>query len=176
MIAEDPEEVSADTSEEADTAEETEVISEEPAAEQPTEETAVPEDVAESTAYTASFVRDEGVAAIYVYYTKDYSSPSVTDAYSAVARDSDTGAVDVSGSGQVNFTVVLAEGYSLANVSVVGGYKNLKDSADTGVENTFRITKVTGDLVVTITTAQGEIEQSDPYSYSVTENGIVDSS
>ena len=83
---------------------------EDPAGEDPAGED--PAGEAPATAFTAYFSGDEGVAGINVYYTKDYAAPSVSGAGSAVARDGD-GAVDVSGDGQVNFGIVLADGYSV---------------------------------------------------------------
>lgn len=103
--------------------------------------------------YTATFVTD-GHCTITTYLTQDYTGTSYANQTTAVARDSDTGEVDTSGSGQINFTVVLEDGYEIASVSVEGSYKNLKDSSDTGLENTYRITKVASDLTVTVTTAE----------------------
>ena len=109
------------------------------------------------TQYTATFsiVDADGAtssgATINIYYTQDYEEADETNVTTAVARDSDTGEVDVSGSGQINFTVVPAEGYTVDEVSVEGSYKNLKGPSDTGVTNTYRITKVAGDLTVTVT-------------------------
>ena len=72
---------------------------------------------------------------------------------SAVARDSSTGYPVITGDGQINFTVVLKDGYTLDSVTGSGAYKNLKD---TGVENTYRLTKVTGAATVTVTTEKTE--------------------
>ena len=77
------------------------------------------------------------------------------DATSAIARDSDTGEVDMSGSGQVNFSVVIEDGYKLSNVSVTEGtenFKNLKTISEEGNVFTYRITKITGNLTVTVET------------------------
>ena len=99
--------------------------------------------------FTATFNCDEGVESINVYYTQDYSTADEENVTSAVARDSDSGNPVVTGDGQVNFAVVLKDGYTLGNVTADGAYKNLKD---TGVSNTYRVTKVTGALTVTVTT------------------------
>ncbi len=115
------------------------------------------------------------MAGIDVYYTQDYTAPDETNVTTAVARDSDTGEADTSGSGQINFRVNLADGYSVVGVEVEGGYKNLKDPTDTGVENVYRVTKVTGSLTITITTSTEEPEQADPYSFTVTDDGITNS-
>lgn len=103
--------------------------------------------------FTADFNCDEGVESINVYYTQDYTTVDEENVTAAVARDSDSGDPVVSGDGQINFVVVLKDGYTLSNVSASGAYKNLKD---TGVENTYRVTKVTGALTVTITTEKSE--------------------
>lgn len=102
--------------------------------------------------FTAAFAVVGGSAAVNVYYTQDYTSPDETDAATALARDGDTGEILTDGSGQINFTVIPAEGYEVAGVAATEGtYKNVKGPADTGAENTYRITKITGDLTVTIT-------------------------
>ena len=63
------------------------------------------------------------------------------------------------GNGQINFKVVCEEGYRVKDVVVTPGYpayKNLKTSADskeTDVipENTYRVTKITSDITITVT-------------------------
>ena len=96
----------------------------------------------------------EGVS-FNVYYSKNSVEPDEVGAYYAIARDGDTGEIDESGNGQVNFTVVPADGYSVVSVSATAGtYKNIKDiSADTGIPNTYRVTKVTADTTITVETA-----------------------
>lgn len=110
-------------------------------------------------AYTATFSITGGDGTITVYDTQDYTSGYTSD--TAVARDSDTGEIDVSGSGQINFTVVLADGYEVASVTVTGGYKNLKGPSDTGVDDTYRITKVTGDLTVSVVLEESDGSEAD---------------
>ena len=106
-------------------------------------------DVKTAAPFTATFNCDEGVEAINVYYTQDYTSADEANVTTAVARDNSSGNPVVSGDGQINFVVVLKNGYTLGNVTASGAYKNLKD---TGVANTYRVTKVTGALTVTVTT------------------------
>lgn len=108
--------------------------------------------------YTVTFAGDEGVASITVYTTQDYATgETIASNGTAVSRNSDTGKPDSSGSGQVNFSVVLNSGYTLDSVSATdGAYKNIKTPSDTGKENTYRITKISADLTVTITTAKSE--------------------
>ena len=110
-------------------------------------------DTKTATPFTATFSCDEGVESINVYYTQDYTTADETGVTSAVARDSSTGYPVVTGDGQVNFVVVLKNGFTLDSVTAAGGYKNLKD---TGVTNTYRLTKVTGAVTVTVTTEHSE--------------------
>ncbi len=103
-----------------------------------------------SEGYQVTFQTD-GHAAIDLYYTKDYTAPNETNVTSAVARSAD-GALDITGDGQVNFKVRVESGYELLSITADQNYKNLKDSADTGAENTYRLTKITGNVIVTIQT------------------------
>ena len=60
--------------------------------------------------YTASFTVEGGDATVNVYFTQDLTTPDETNVSSAVARSSDTGEIDTTGDGQINFVVVPAEG------------------------------------------------------------------
>lgn len=104
--------------------------------------------------YTITFDNDEGVAGIDVYYTQDYTTPSEKNITTAIARNGDTGEVDISGDGQINFLVRLNDGYSVSSVSADANYKNVKGPGDTNVSNTYRITKISGDVNVTVKTAK----------------------
>ena len=106
-------------------------------------------DTKTASPFTANFACDEGVESVNVYYTQDYTSADETGVTTAVARDSGTGNPVVTGDGQINFVVVLKNGYTLDSVTAEGAYKNVKD---TGVENTYRITKVTGAVTINVTT------------------------
>ena len=55
---------------------------------------------------------------------------------------------------QVNFLVVLENGYELESITAepAANYKNFKGYSDTQVENMYRITKVVGELTITVTT------------------------
>ena len=107
-------------------------------------------DVAE--AYTATFVIDSNVK-VLVYDTKDMTGEGI-EALTAKSKDGTTGEEIGDGSGQINFKLVFEDGYELENLTItpIDGYTNLKGSADTGVENGYRITKVSSDLTITITT------------------------
>lgn len=104
--------------------------------------------------YKASFTADQGVESIDVYYTQNYDAAGETDVTSAIARNGDTGSIDVSGEGQINFRVNVKDGYKVSSVSVDKNYKNIKTPADTEGPGVYRITKITGDLAVTVKTAE----------------------
>ncbi len=103
----------------------------------------------EFAAYKVNFVLDNGVS-VRVYHTQDAATGILTDF--AYTRDGAAGTLLKDGNGQVNFEVVLPEGYMLNHILVApeDNYKNLKDTVKDGNPNTYRITKITGDLTVTI--------------------------
>lgn len=110
------------------------------------------ENVNVAEAYTATFVIDSNVK-VLVYDTKDMTGEGI-EALTAKSKDGTTGEEIGDGSGQINFKLVFEDGYELENLTITptDGYTNLKGSADTGVENGYRITKVSSDLIITITT------------------------
>ena len=99
--------------------------------------------------FAVSFVTDGNVT-VTVYPTQDLTSGG-SETNVAASRDSATGAATKT-DGQVNFVLTFAEGYELGEITVTGSYKNLKTPDETGAENGYRITKIAGDLTVTITT------------------------
>ena len=105
----------------------------------------------EPDAFKGTIEVDEGVESIVVYETSDYAGQS-TESLIAYSRDSSTGEYLKDGNGQINFEVVLKEGYVIDSISVDGTYKNLKGPGDTLKENTYRITKVNSNLAITIAT------------------------
>lgn len=100
----------------------------------------------EAVGYVAAFVSEH--ASVDVYYAQDYIQADETDVSTALARNSETGEVDVSGDGQVNFKVNLEEGYVITSVKADQNYKNVKDQG----EGIFRMTKITGPVTVTVAT------------------------
>lgn len=95
-----------------------------------------------ATPFYINFVVDSGVS-IMVYEGKDYSGEGIaTNLYELT---------DISGGGQVNFKVIVPDGYTIDTINVIGSYKNLKGPNDTGTENVYRVTKVASDLTITIT-------------------------
>ena len=96
-----------------------------------------------------------------VFYSQDYTNTD-SDNYeanvtTASARTSagviSTNATDKP---QINFEVVCDTGYEVEEINVTpsSNYNALKGSSETGVEGIYRITKVTGDITVTITTKE----------------------
>lgn len=111
-----------------------------------------------ASGFVATFDVEGGEAGITTYTTSDYTAGSENQT-TAVARSSSTGEIDESGDGQINFTVVPASGYEVVSVTATAGtYKNIKGPADTGKENTYRLTKVKGDTTITVTLQQAEEE------------------
>ena len=104
----------------------------------------------EAAGFAVTFAAEH--AAVDVYYTHDYTAASEENVSVAVARSSDTGKIDVSGDGQVNFRVRPEDGYEIVSVTADRNYKNLKGADATGVEGIYRLTKVKGPVTVTITT------------------------
>ena len=109
--------------------------------------------------YNISFVTDEN-SSIDIYYTQDYNTASETRVTSAVSRNSTSGVPDSTGDGQVNFAVIVSDGYEIDTVSADGSYKNLKTPDELGTENIYRITKITSDLTITITTKGKSSEET----------------
>ena len=112
--------------------------------------------------YEITFVTDEHVS-VTVSTTQDFSAEAdLTDnAVSAYARNSDTGEIDVTGDGQVNFQLVVDDGYTVSSVtaSPTENYKNLK-TVD-GTNFIYRVTKITDDITVTVVTEGKEDESGD---------------
>ena len=113
-------------------------------------------------------------ASVTVFETQKADGPSTANAKSVNPRDGDSGLIDCSGEGQVNFQVVLADGYELESVSAepTSAYKNLKGPADTGVENGYRVTKVTGDFTVTVTARPSGVQPATPKASFVCDEGV----
>ena len=113
-------------------------------------------------------------ASITVYETQKADGPSTANARSANPRDGDSGLIDCSGEGQVNFQVILADGYELESVAAepTSAYKNLKGPSDTGMENGYRVTKVTGDFAITVTARRSGVQPAMPTARFVCDEGV----
>ena len=106
--------------------------------------------------YVVTFVTDAH-SSVTTYLTQDTSEVHEENAQTAIARNSDSGAKDITGNGQVNFSLVVDDGYILTGVTITEGtvnYKNLKVVDERAL--LYRITKITGDITVSITTQQSE--------------------
>lgn len=111
-------------------------------------------DTQSAEAFVVNFAADEGIDSILLYYTQDYSQADESNVSTAVARDSDTGNPVINGDGQVNFRVILKDGYSISSVVADANYKNVKNASDETYSNVYRVTKITGDVTITICTAE----------------------
>lgn len=114
------------------------------------------------TEYKAVFTCDEH-AKITTYRTKDYTleEGKAENQTEALARNSETGEVDVTGEGQVNFTVVVDEGYEVDSVLVTpeGAYNGIKTPADTKYPDTYRVTKITDNITIAVTTKEKTVSE-----------------
>jgi hypothetical protein len=115
--------------------------------------------------YKATFACDSHVS-VRVYTTQDLSGEGEATT-SAVSRDSESGLPLSDGTGQLNFVLDFDEGYVLDSMNVTGTYNKVKGSADTGVENGYRITQVSSELTITITSKQEEAEEDVTQGYKV---------
>ncbi len=104
---------------------------------------------------------------VFVYSTKQYETETPVETLTCVAKDEEGKVVaydiaDEELQPQVSFKVVCDEGYSVTanNITVdpKANYKNLKQNPDSveGQDNIFRVTKVKGNLTITINPVQGE--------------------
>ncbi len=108
---------------------------------------------------------------IVTYDTKDYSTEGIPCNGTAIAKNSDTGVANMDGDDQVNFKVILDEGYVVDTITVTptDNYKNLKGSDDTGVENLYRITKIKGDITVVVTVKPESTEPVETVAVKINE-------
>ena len=116
------------------------------------------------TGYEVTFQAQR--ASVDVFYAKDYTKADETNVTNAVPRNSDTGEIDTSGDGQVNFRVTPDAGYEIVSVTADRNYKNLKGADDTGVDGIYRLTRITGPVTVTITAKETGAEQPEEPSYT----------
>ena len=125
------------------------------------------EDVVVDDGFQVTFVVDDYVQ-VTVYDTQDYTNGVKT--LTTVSKDSTSGNPLSDGNGQVNFLLEFMDGYELLSISIEGTYKNLKGSADTLVDNLYRITKIESELVVTITSKVVDTPEDLENAYSITFN------
>lgn len=95
------------------------------------------------------FVCDEH-SSVKIFETQDTTTGGVLT-NTAYARDGETGKIDSTGDGQVNFIIIFDEGYKFKSCTGDNTkYGKVKGPEDTGVENCYRITKITDDVTMTI--------------------------
>ncbi len=130
-------------------------------------ETDSTESFTEESGYLVTFTQFEG--GYYIAYDRQQIEEAVSIEYaeSAYARNSETGEIDTTGNGQVNFAVVLEEGYSVDSIEVTEGqenYKNLKSISNEENVYNYRLTKVTGNITVLVQTnkSEGDEEETQP--------------
>lgn len=89
-------------------------------------------------------------ASVTVLETQNPEGPSEENAEIVHPRDSDTGWIDCSGDGQVNFIVNVKPGYELESVTAEpsSSYKNFKIVDEAA--HIYRYTKVTGDFTISV--------------------------
>ncbi|MBQ3375935.1 MAG: cell wall-binding repeat-containing protein [Erysipelotrichaceae bacterium] len=89
---------------------------------------------------------------VTVYEKNDFTSNPIENATVVHPRDKSSGWIECGGDGQVNFLVIVDPGFVLEPVTAgpEGSFKNLKGKEDTGIENGYRMTKVTGNPKVTV--------------------------
>ena len=118
--------------------------------------------------YDITFTLDSNVT-ITIYKTQTDMTDSVNgeNTLTCKSRNSETGDV-TSTDGQVNFVLSFTEGYELNEIKIEGTYNKLKGSADTLVENGYRITKVGSNLNITISTKEKSAEENLEDGYKIT--------
>ncbi len=105
-------------------------------------------DAAGAEGYNVTFDCEEGVR-VLVYPSQDTNANPVETAQT-VSVDADTG-VPTKKSGQVCFKVVSDNPGDVFTVTAAPkNYKNLKGFEDTGLPNVYRMTKISGDVTVTV--------------------------
>jgi|GEM_PF-5775880 len=101
--------------------------------------------------YEVTFNCDEHCR-VEIFKSQDYSRTPVAGT-KAVSRNSETGQVDGSGEGQVNFKLIIDEGYTLDSMKgTVDCYKSIKQADGDYSEGVYKITKVCDDMTCTIKT------------------------
>ena len=93
-------------------------------------------------------------ASVTVYATNSFDQVVGVGATSAYPRDKDSGQIVGAGSGQIYFIVNPDDDYAVASVTAepATAYNKLKGPGETGVENGYNITKITGEFTIVVTT------------------------
>lgn len=127
--------------------------------------------------HSVSFTGDEGVSAVYVYYTEpdfdggmDFTEPDEQDAVTngAVTRNA-AGEPDSTETGRIFIQVIPNNGYSVIDVSGdEGAYINAENLDDMSEkDNVYRLTGITQDCTVKITTQAHQHTPGEPVQENV---------
>ena len=103
--------------------------------------------------YKIEFITDENVSVII------YDTQELTNGYEsniAYAKDGETGDILTDGKGQVNFSLVFNDGYTLDEINITPTDSYNKIKVESGA---YRITKITSDLVINITSKEVNTEE-----------------
>lgn len=112
--------------------------------------------------YKVTFVTDEHIK-VLIYNTQDVTGAGV-EANEAYSKDGETGMHDNSGEGQINYKLIIDEGYVIdSTIHSAKNYKNNKEYPD----NVYRLTQITGDFTFTITS---RLESAEIDGYAATFN------
>lgn len=123
-------------------------------------------DVAALTPKKVTLSADENVSKLTIYNYCSDSAVAEGELYEApvYARDGDFGYPCIDGTGQVNFSLALAEGYDALEVSGdTGNFKTFKTPYTTCKDGIYRLTKVTADSSVSLVAKK----QSEMSSYAI---------
>lgn len=101
--------------------------------------------------FIAEFNADSHVS-VNVYYTDEFDVVGESDADFAYARNPETGEIDITGLGQINFFLVIDEGYVVDDIIITGDYDELIEIDYSESNNSYSVTEVAGDLTILITT------------------------
>ena len=122
------------------------------------------------TLLTATIICSNG-ASVTVYETQNLNGECVESATVAYPRDSETGLIDCAGEGQINFVVNLQPGYVLDSVTATP--KSSYNKLNVPGTNYYRLTKVTGDLTITVTAACTHNYEAVETAPTCTEEGLT---
>jgi hypothetical protein len=115
--------------------------------------------------YQVTFNTDEHVK-VTVYRTQDLTEKG-EETNTAYSRKDVTGALTKDGEGQVNFVVTCDEGYEV-NIDSIAVTDNCKQVKEVTAGSAYRITKITGEVTVTITSKQTTAEETTPVEEDLT--------
>ena len=122
----------------------------------------IPQQVTEKRQYSefgfaVTFITDDNIS-VGIFKSQNYSD-SIEVSNVGYSRDGDSGQLLKNGDGQINFRLQFSDGYGVDDILITSGYKNLKLPSETGADNTYRITKITKDITVWITSRYVELER-----------------